>query len=536
MRRWAGLGLATLFLHLVLIQPNHPDAMTWEALLLFAHELPIILLALLALPPVAARWLRGTLVIVLAAIAVLKIADYASFVAFNRRFNPVVDLNLVVSSWDLLSGTLGRGLAGLIVVLGVCAILALGWGIWWATGLWARERLPRGWRLGAGTLAVAMTVVAVADMGRVIGWWEMQRNVPGTAFTARVGVEKATSWRRSLADLRAFRAAAQGDPWLAQPARLDRTGRGDVILVFMESYGRASIDNPLYAPTHVATLRAAEAAIARSGAEMRSGWLRAPMTGGQSWLAHGSVAAGLWISDQVRYRSFLQSGRRTLFHKAQDAGFTTAAIMPAVIKDWPESAVMGFDIILPAADLGYRGAAFNWVTMPDQFTLAALDRLVREPVEERVFAQVALISGHAPWVPVPEMIAWEEIGDGTVFTPMAEAGDPPEIVWRDRDRVREQYRLAIDYSLQAVTGYVARQESDMPLFIILGDHQAAGFVAQSDSFDVPFHIIGPPDVIAAIDDWGLAHGLIPDPGLAAWPMDEFRDRFLEAFSTSDEVR
>lgn len=533
MRRWAALGAAAIFLHLVLIQPNHPDAMTWQALALFAHELPVILLAMLALPTAVSRWLRGVLVLVLTTIAVLKIADYASFVAFNRRFNPVVDLNLVVSSWDLLSGTLGRGAAGAIVVLALCAIVALAWGIWWATGVWARERLPRGWRIGAGAAAVAMTVVAVADMGRVIGWWDMQRNVPGTAFTARVGVEKATSWRRSLADLRAFRTAAESDPWLASPPRLDRTGTGDIILIFMESYGRASMDNPLYAPTHVATLRAAEAAIARTGAEMRSGWLRAPMTGGQSWLAHGSVGAGLWISDQVRYRSFLQSGRRTLFHKAQDAGFTTAAVMPAVIKDWPEAAVMGFDIVLPAADLGYRGLPFNWVTMPDQFTLAALDRLVREPVEGRVFAQVVLISGHAPWVPVPTMIGWEEIGDGTVFNSMAQAGDPPDVVWRDRDRVREQYRLAIDYSLQAVTDYVARQGTDMPLFIILGDHQAAGFVAQSDSFDVPFHIIGPPDVIAAIDDWGLAPGLIPDPAFPAWPMDAFRDRFLAAFSSPD---
>ena len=38
---------------------------------------------------------------------------------------------------------------------------------------------------------------------------------------------------------------------------------------------------------------------------------------------------------------------------------------------------MGFDRILAAADLGYRGLPFNWVTMPDQFTLAAFDRLVR---------------------------------------------------------------------------------------------------------------------------------------------------------------
>jgi hypothetical protein len=523
---------AAIVLHLVLVQPNHPDAMTWRALFLFAHELPVILLLMLALPGDGrvSRRLRLALALILTLVAVLKIADMASFVAFNRRFNPVVDWNLVVSAWDLASGTLGQALAGVAVALAVVVIAGLGWAIWWATGVWARVDLSRGWRRAAGGLAAVVAVVAIADMGRVIGWWDMQRNIPGTAFTARVAIEKATSWRRTLADLREFRTAAATDPWVAAPPSLDRTGTGDVIVVFVESYGRASMDNPLYAPTHLATLAAAEAAIRATGAEMRSGWLRAPMTGGQSWLAHSSVAAGLWISDQTRYRTFLQSGRRTLWHKAQGAGFTTAAVMPAVVKDWPEAAVMGFDIILPAADLGYAGLPFNWVTMPDQFTLTALDRLVRDPVDERVFAQVVLISSHAPWVPVPAMIPWEDVGDGTEFNAMAQAGDPPEVVWRDRDRVREQYRLAIDYSLTALMEYVARQGAEMPLFVILGDHQAAGFVAQSDSFSVPVHVIGPPEVIAAIDDWGFAPGLVPDPAFDAWPMDLFRDRFLSAFS------
>lgn len=532
MRRGAALVLSALVLHLLLVQPNHPDALTWQALLLFPHELPIILLLMLALPAGVSRWLRLAMAVVLAAIFVLKIADFASFVAFNRRFNPVVDLNLVVSSWDLLSGTLGRGLAGVVVVLAVVLVLAVGWAVWWATGVLARARPRGGLRVAAGAGAALMTVVAVADMGRLLGWWDMDRNLPGTAFTARVGYEKATSWRRALADLRAFRTAAQTDPWIDAPPALDLTGDGDVIVVFIESYGRASFDNPLYAPTHVPTLEAAEAAIRATGAAIRSGWLRAPMTGGQSWLAHSSVASGLWVSDQVRYRTYLQSGRRGLYHKAQGAGFTTAAIMPAVVKDWPEAAVMGFDIVLPAADLGYRGLPFNWVTMPDQFTLTALDRLVRDPVAERVFAQVVLVSSHAPWTPVPTLIPWDDVGDGTEFNAMAQAGDPPEVVWADRDRVRDQYRLAIDYSLQAIMAYVARQDGQMPLFVILGDHQAAGFVAQSDSFDVPIHIIGPPEVIAAINDWGFADGLIPDPGFQAWPMDSFRDRFLDAFSTN----
>ena len=191
---------------------------------------------------------------------------------------------------------------------------------------------------------------------------------------------------------------------------------------------------------------------------------------------------------------------------------------------------MGFDAVAPAAALGYRGKAFNWVTMPDQFTLAAVERLrAAEPAP--LFAQVALISSHAPWVPVPRMIAWDAVGDGTAFDAMASAGDPPEVVWRDRDRVRDQYRQAVDYSLQAVFGHALRAAGkDAPLMVVLGDHQPARFVAQGDSFDVPVHVIGPPDLIARLDGWGWTAGLVPGAAAPVWPMEAFRDRFIAAFS------
>ena len=49
MRKGVGLLLSALVLHLVLVQPNHPDAVTWRALILFPLELSVLLLALLLL-------------------------------------------------------------------------------------------------------------------------------------------------------------------------------------------------------------------------------------------------------------------------------------------------------------------------------------------------------------------------------------------------------------------------------------------------------------------------------------------------------
>ena len=537
LRQAVTLAVATLVLFLVLIQPNHPAAMTWGALRLFPLELPVILLALLALPARGAvtAAFRALLVAALMVIAVLKLADYATFIAYNRGFNVVVDLHLIPAAWNLGSGSIGVGLAGLVVAGALAALAGVALALWWATAVWVRLALPRPARLGAAVLLVPATALAVAEIGQARRAWVLPFDAPGAAFTARVGWERVQTVRATLHDLADFRAAARNDAFTDAGPLFDRLGNADLMIVYVESYGRASMDNPLYAPTHEATLREIEDTLAAQGLAMRSGWARAPMTGGQSWLAHASVAAGLWIPNQGRYRALLASPRRTLFHFAQAAGLRTVAIKPAHVFDWPEGDFFGFDAIYNAADLGYAGDRFNWVTMPDQFVLHAFDRLERAgtPGTDRapMLAQIALISSHAPFLPVPPVIDWDAIGDGTVFNAWASSGDPPDVVWRDHDRVREKYRLAVDYSLRATGAWIERNADAPALLVVLGDHQAARFIAGVDGHDVPVHVIGPPELVALIDDWDWTPGMIPDPALPVWPMDWLRDALMRATSS-----
>jgi hypothetical protein len=209
--------------------------------------------------------------------------------------------------------------------------------------------------------------------------------------------------------------------------------------------------------------------------------------------------------------------------------------MPQITLEWPESSRMGFETILAAEDLGYAGASFNWVTMPDQFTYAALDRRLRaDRADDRpLFVQVATGSSHAPWVPVPELVPWNAVGDGHVFDAMAASGDPPDVVWRDRDRVRAQYRQAVDYALETVLSWAALHADAPPLLIVLGDHQAAGFVALDERPDVPLHLIGPAALVErAAQAWGLAPGLLPPHDAPVVPMERMRDRILTTFTTA----
>ena len=525
------LVVATLCLHLILIQPNHPHAVGWDALFLFPLELPAIVLALIALPASRALTaMRAFITLALTVIVALKVADYVSFSTLSRGFNPVADLPLIEALIRLLTGAVGPVLAALAVLaalLAVCAVASL---VWWATGVWSRVSLPQGLSLSAGIVAVAVTVFAVAEVGHVMKTWRLPFDPPGTAFTARVGVERGIMVGNTLAELRAFRVAVREDPFADQVGLLNAVDR-DVLVIFVESYGRTSFDRPFYADLHRATLARYEAQLAALGLSMQSGFLTSPTKGGQSWLSHATFANGLWVDNQIRHAAALSSGRETLFHHAARNGFHTATVMPQITLDWPEAERMGFDLILPAKDLGYQGLPFNWVTMPDQFTLAALDRLVRNVERpEPSFVQVALASSHAPWVPIPDIFPWDSIGDGTIFNDVATSGDPPEVVWRDRERVRLQYKLAVDYALQSVLEYAVLHAPDPPLIVVVGDHQAAEFIALDNRSDVPLHIIGPAHLVERLSEVAPYPGLLPDDAADVFPMQQVRDAILTAFT------
>jgi hypothetical protein len=464
----------------------------------------------------------------------LKVADIAMLVALNRPFNMVVDMFLARAGLNVLQGSIGIAATGILLGLSALLLVLLGLAVNRALRSIAVLRVTGPARaLTAMALVVALALM-LAELGQSRGLWRLPLDPPGSALNARLVAEHVTRGSRAAADLRAFRAAAARDPYAARGDLFDRVEGRDVIFIYIESYGRSSTDNPLYAITHVPTLRRAQASLEEAGYAMRTGWLTSPTAGGQSWLAHGTLASGLRTTDQSLYGAMLTSGRQSLFHLARASGFRTAAVMPAITLAWPEALKMGFDTVLAARDLNYAGEPFNWVTMPDQYTLSAFEALL--PADPRAdFLQIALISSHAPWVPVPEMIAWEEVGDGAVFDRWATSGDLPAVVWRNRDRVRDQYRMAVDYALQAAMGYAARRD-DLPLLVVLGDHQPAEFVAGIESRDVPVHLIGPPDLVALTESWDWREGLVADAATPVWPMEDFRDAFIRAYSSSDGER
>ena len=116
--------------------------------------------------------------------------------------------------------------------------------------------------------------------------------------------------------------------------------------------------------------------------------------------------------------------------------------------------------------------------MPDQYTLAAFRRLeLTSRPRPPVMAEIDLVSSHTPWAPVPRMVDWDAVGDGSVYDGMPAQGQAPGDVWPDAGRVRAAYATSIAYSLDALTSFVAGSGDDDLVLVVLGDHQPASIVS-----------------------------------------------------------
>ncbi|MEM9798122.1 MAG: sulfatase [Pseudomonadota bacterium] len=509
--RWLAIAAGILILHLVLVMPSHPAGLTVHRLIRPTWELPVLLLALAVL---RGAWLRGLVVALALVLVALRAADLGSFLAFSRPFNPLLDLNLLVSGWALLTGSVGLGEALAVAAVTPLALAGLGWALWVCLGRIAT--VP--WRVRGGLVAAPLALAAATLA------------VPGWAALAVTPVvaKQVTRMTDGVADLAVFTAALEAAP-VERPGFAALEGR-DVVLAFVESYGRAFLEGPDYAAVAGPRIAAVEARLDAAGWSARSGWLAAPVRGGQSWLSHATLLSGLWVDRQIRYDRLMASEYPSLNVLFGQAGWRTGAAMPAITLDWPEAAWYGYDVTLDAAALDYRGQPFEWVTMPDQYTWAAMDRRLRGDVP--VMVEMALITSHAPWTPLPDILPWEVIGDGSVFDGTRRQGDSPRAVWSNPERIRRQYALSLDYALEVMGQYVAMHGRGA-LFIILGDHQPAPLLTgQGAPPDVPVHVISDdPRLLERLPPDLFGSGLRPDLDRPTLPMQDFRALLTTIYET-----
>jgi hypothetical protein len=269
------------------------------------------------------------------------------------------------------------------------------------------------------------------------------------------------------------------------------------------------------------------------GFSARSAFLTSPTFGGISWLAHSTLQSGLWIDNQLRYNELVASKRFTLSDAFGRAGWRTVGDVPSNGDAWPQgTAFYHYDQTYGDHDVGYRGPSFSYASMPDQYILSAFQRLeLARAGHAPVMAEIDLVSSHTPWTPLPRLVPWSSVGDGSVFADMPAQGESPSVLWRNADQVRAAYGRSIEYSMNTLVSFVQTYPDPNLVLVVLGDHQPATVVSgQRAGHDVPISIIAhDPAVLDRISGWGWQDGMEPGPQAPVWRMDTFRNRFLTAY-------
>ncbi|WP_435829704.1 sulfatase [Micromonospora costi] len=517
-------ALAALLVVAVLVGPDRLDRLGPGAFLRIPLEGLLGLALLIALPR------RGRRVAVLMAgpvlglLAVLKLADLGFRTALDRPFDLVLDWALLDDAYGFLRDAAGR--AGAVAAAAGALLLAA------AVLLLMTLAVRRVARSAARHDRAATRVVAALTVAWVV-CAAFGVPVADAGTTALVGAH-AAAVRERLHDRGAFGATIAADAYRDVPGdQLLTALRGkDVVLAFVESYGRSAVEDPGLASGVNPVLDTGYQRLRARGYAARSGFLTSPTAGGGSWLAHDTLLSGLWIDNEQRHRALLASDRLTLNGAFRRADWRTVGVLPAATQPWPEGVFFGYDGYYDSAALGYRGPKFSYAPMPDQYTLATFQRTERAPADRPpVMAEIPLISSHSPWTAVPRMVGWDEVGDGSVYAnPAARIEGPPE-AGRATAQARAGYRQAIAYSLESLVSYVETYGDDDLVLVFLGDHQPSPVVTGPDaSRDVPITIVArDPAVFDRISGWGWQDGLRPGHDAPVWPMNDFRDRFLAAF-------
>lgn len=528
-------GLAALLVLAALVMPDSVDRLGPAAFVRIPAEAVVGAVVLPALPRRPRVAVAAGCGVLLAALTVLNALDMGFRQYLGRTFDVVLDWSLLGDAESYLEDSLGSATA-LAVVAGAVALVLLLFVLLALSVVRLTELLARHpGTARRSTLTAAVAWVACASLGLAPAAVPLASHRTVTALRGQVHRVSDT-----LRDEAEFRKVARVDAFGNTPGdRLVPELRGkDVIFTFAESYGRSAIEDPVMAPGVDRMLDARTKALARAGFHARSGWLTSATYGGSSWLGHSTTMSGLWISNQQRYRTVMASDRLSLTEAFRRTGaFETVGVMPGVQKGWPEQKWYGLDKVYDAFRLGYRGPKFSWSTMPDQYALQQYQERVhgkRPAAGKGRMSLLILTSSHQPWAPVPRMVDWDRLGDGSAFKAMEAAGDKAADVIADTARSRAAYGRSVQYSVTALTEWLQRYGTKDTVLVFLGDHQPIARVSGNHaSRDVPVSLVAKdPKLLDRIAGWHWTDGLRPAHDAPVWKMSAFRDRFLTAYGST----
>ena len=518
----------------VLVAPDRLSQLTPAAFARIPMEGLVLVAIALVLPARPRRIVAAVAGLLFGLLTLVKILNMAFYEEIGRAFNPVFGWFDIGPAIGVVRDTIGStrtniALAALwlVLILLVGAITAATIRITTAAARHRRDAV-RG--------LAALTAVWALGAGLSL---QLVRGSP-VASTSAAGlvVAQVRDTQRALRDQHRFeKVLHRSDPEASVPASDLLTGlRGkDVIIAFVEGYGQAAVQGSSFTPGVDTAVRRDTASLAHAGWSTRSAWITSPGYGGVSQLAHSTLLSGLWVNTELRYADLVTSRRFTLTNAFAKAGWRTVSDSPEDDPVWPPgTSFYHFDKLYNRFNVGYHGPSFSYASMPDQYTLAELQRNELGPGHKPVMAEIDLVSSHYPWAPLPTMVPWNRVGNGSIFDSMPARSESPLTVWRNTNTVRQYFGRSIQYSLQALTSWVTELNDPNLVLIVLGDEQPDGPISRPGaSHKVVASIVArDPSLFRQIASWHWQDGLLPGRSAPLELMNVFRNQFLGAFSTA----
>jgi hypothetical protein len=318
-----------------------------------------------------------------------------------------------------------------------------------------------------------------------------------------------------------------------EPADLGRLHHANVYLILVESYGVATFDQPALEEKSRPVFDAFEAEVGAQGFSIVSGLLDSPTHGGQSWLAHATLATTVRTADQLQFELLTTQAPKTMARFFRDAGYRTVLVQPGTTKEGKTGSFYDFEFKYYFKDFDYAGPSFAWATMPDQYVLDFVRRGELDKPHGPLFIQYVLVSSHAPWSLQPVMVDdWSRVKNGAIYNGLEIVRFP--ITWPNFDEAADGYVTSIMYDMTVLKSYITQFINDDSLVILLGDHQPVREVSGGEeNHAVPVHVVSrDPTFIEPFVRRGYVRGMRPRMDDQHPPMEEFLPNLLEDFSAS----
>jgi hypothetical protein len=467
----------------------------------------LVLLGLWALAPLA--WLRRGLIGLCVFIALTQI-DRQAFLRLMGEEPLLYDQlfmlrHLAVLLMDMWSGAYWLWLCGGLALCG-----ALGFAL---RSLLRRARADLDGRALPARLGVAAALCALA---LVLGHWSSPKLY--------------ADWIRSRALYASVQADVGASPYAAYKD-IELARKPDVYWMFVESYGRVLFEEAKLRPGFSAALAHSERAFSEAGYSSVSGFSGAPVMGGRSWLAAGTVMFGMRVPYETLFHHLVSQIERVpnmvSFFAAH--GYETLLLAPV---DRPRLGVedvnyYGYQRSLNFPQLQYHGARWGWGIVPDQYSLGYLSS--QPTAANPRFVDVRLVTAHASWDPPPPLVDdWRSLNALGSLPELGNEDSPLTSmqVYTDKERrfpyegalddsMGARYQATIVYDLQVLERFVASLPREA-LVVIMGDHQPPFIAAETQSFDTPVHVLArDPALLEEFSAHGFTRGLMLAPGTPA---------------------